>query len=202
MLAVVAAPALKPQDGKGHLVGFAAYFEAHAVRFDREGRHVAGAPVGSVNGATARRRGAVCAMLGISGDEYDRRAEAFVARLLARHPALAADGAARRLALSFASHAALAQAQALAGVAPPAEGPAPAAPESTPAAASVAATLAPSAGPRPAPQAAPRLGPRKVAPRPARLELRAVGAPANDVAPAARSAEGAWGRRLAVECPL
>jgi hypothetical protein len=151
--------ALKPHDGIGHLVGFAAYFEAHVACYDAYGKRRSGAALHAVWGATDRRKAAVCELLGIDADEYDRRARAFVASLLAKHPAFAVRNAVRDHAHAFASHAALAQARAKAAPAPAAE------------AAPPAVVVAPAGEPRAVPHAAraahPR-GPRKVGVDPAR----------------------------------
>lgn len=112
---------LKETDGAGHLEGFPAYFEDRVMVYDEHGRHRSGAPLDAVIGATERRKLAVCELLGIDGAEYDRRAAAFVARLLAKHADLAGLEAAREHALSFASHVALARAL-LAPKAVPVEG--------------------------------------------------------------------------------
>lgn len=154
MNAVVAAAleTLKSTDGKGHLGGFRAYVAKHG---QAPGRHVLG--------ATDRRRDAACALMGISKAEYNARAEAFVAKLLAKHPDLAARDFALSLAYSFCSHAALAQAVAALPKAEPAavvttSVTAATAPE--PRAVPKAARAAAPRAPRKAPAARPAVDPR------------------------------------------
>lgn len=136
--------ALKPHDGTGHSVGFSAYYAKHVATYDEQGRRLSGATLSTSRGATERRKAATCELAGIDAAEYDRRAEPFVAKLLARHPDLVGGDSVRDHALAFCSHAALAQARAKA---------APAAAD-----ASVTSTLAPE--PRAVPHAARAAGPR------------------------------------------
>lgn len=148
----MASATIKPSDGKGHLVGFRAYYASHVATFDDTGRRTGGALVDAVRGATERRKAATCELAGISPAEYDARAEAFVTRLLARHVDLIGRESLRDHALAFASHRALADAQARAGAAP--ASPEPEAPMPAPEACA--------AEPRPVPRATARRGPRKV----------------------------------------
>ncbi|HEU4406231.1 MAG TPA: hypothetical protein VFS43_13285 [Polyangiaceae bacterium] len=195
--ATAAVEARKVTDGVGHLEGFPAYFEDHVMVYDEHGRHRSGAPIAAVLGATERRKAAVCELLGIDGAEYDRRAEAFVARLLGRHADLAGLEGARAHALAFASHAALAQARAKAAPAP-AEAPAPAP--------LVAAEMAeaPAAEPRPVPKAARVAGSRgvrKVGVDPARAAAARRAALVRDVERVRAHVEAALFRAGRLEAP-
>lgn len=87
-----AVEALRSTDGRGHLVGPAAYFAAHA-----------GVLPEVLKGATARREAAARELLGLRTRGYAERAERCALHLMARF------GVSAALAYSYVSHKALAQ---------------------------------------------------------------------------------------------